>query len=412
MKPGSFYTLVYFFIIGTSICSIAQTNIALSGKVFDASTREPLGFASISIAGKPAGTVTNAVGEFDFNLPEQYSHDTLVISHIGYKSFRKNIADLSRGSLSIGLNTNPLLLNEVVIREEKLTGKEIVAEAVKNLTINYSTQPYCLKGFFREIEQENEKYVVLTEAAVDVYDKNFDGKSQQSLQEAVAVREMRRSLHYGSRKNKDNIGIALTDLLENNDVRYNRGMLRMSNTFSMDTITTYHDRLVYGISIMNETDSGMLYIDTESYGILKIIMERRSRTKGNRYYQVITRKGNHIGRVWFRFTVEFEPYENKLYLRRTHESELNEIYDKATGQVKISSMETLEFVTHNIVLNEEDKNAEQLKYGMNIKTGDYHPDFWKNYNSLKLTPLDEKLLGDLEKETTLKEQFENQNKIK
>ena len=58
----------------------AQTNLALAGKVFDATSREPLAFASISIAGKSLGTVTNAVGEFDFNLPEQYSRDTLVIS--------------------------------------------------------------------------------------------------------------------------------------------------------------------------------------------------------------------------------------------------------------------------------------------------------------------------------------------
>ena len=266
----------------------AQTNLALAGKVFDATSREPLAFASISIAGKSLGTVTNAVGEFDFNLPEQYSRDTLVISHIGYKSFRKRVADLYHEKLSIGLQTNSLLLDEVVIHE--LTGKEIVALAVKNIPLNYSQDSYCLKGFFREIEEENGKYVLLTEAAVDIYDKNFDGTSQRQLQETVVVREMRRSLHHGKRQNKHNIGIALTDLFENNDVKYNRGMLSMTNTFSVDTITTYNDRPVYGITMVNRTDSGMLYIDVETYGILKISMERKSVDKNKKYYQVFTKK--------------------------------------------------------------------------------------------------------------------------
>ena len=110
--------------------------------------------------------------------------------------------------------------------------------------------------------------------------------------------------------------------------------------------------------------------------------------------------------------MEFEPYDGKLYLRRTHESELNEFYDKGKEQVKNYHVETLEFVTHDIVLNEEDPKAKPLKYGMKLETGDYHPDFWKKYNSLKLTPLDEKLIRDLEKETTLQDQFEKQSTTK
>jgi hypothetical protein len=36
----------------------------------------------------------------------------------------------------------------------------------------------------------------------------------------------------------------------------------------------------------------------------------------------------------------------------------------------------------------------------------YHPEFWKQYNILKLTPLNEKLIHDLEKEITLQKQYE------
>ena len=90
-----------------------------------------------------------------------------------------------------------------------------------------------------------------------------------------------------------------------------------------------------------------------------------------------------------------------------HESELNETYDQA-GQLKLSSIETLEFIVINIISDKENPEAKRLKYGMMIKPGEYHEEFWKNYNILKLTPLDKKLIHDLEKEISLQEQFEKQ----
>jgi hypothetical protein len=264
-----------------------------------------------------------------------------------------------------------------------------------------------LQGFFREIEAENGKYVLLTEAAVDLYDKKFDGKPKRGLQESVDVKEMRRSLRYSGQSHRDNIGFALADLLENNDVRYNRGILNTGrNTFTLDTLTIYNGRPVFGVSMANNIDSGMLYIDTETFGFLKISMERKSRDCTKNFYQANSvSKESRIQRVWFRFSIEFENYNDKLYPRRMHESELNEFYDVATGKLKISSLETLEFVVTNIIEGKENKNAQQLKYGMMIPTGEYHEDFWKTYNTLKLTALDQQLIQDLEKEISLEEQF-------
>jgi hypothetical protein len=386
--------------------SFGQSYLTIGGSVQDEETKKPLSFASVSISGESIGTVTNVNGEFDFHIPEQYLHDTLVISHVGYKSLKRCVADI-QNKHAFELKPYAFLLNEVEIREKNLTGKEIVSKAIKNLTLNYSTKPYCLEGFFREIEEENNKYVLLTEAAVDVYDKSFDGKRKSQLQESVDVKEMRRSLRHSGLKNRNNIGIALTDLIENNDVRYNRGMMDTStNEFSIDTITAYNDRMVYGISVSNKIDKGMLYIDIETYGVLKISMERKNRDGGKYYY--INPGPNRMsrGRVWFVFSVEFELYNGKLYPRRMHESELNELYDPKTSEVKITSIETLEFVANNIHPGKESKEAKKLKYGLIIKHKEYNKEFWANYNTLKLTPLSEKLIRNLEKEISLQEQFE------
>jgi hypothetical protein len=138
-------------------------------------------------------------------------------------------------------------------------------------------------------------------------------------------------------------------------------------------------------------------------------MERKSRDEKKYYHDGFINKKQKRGQVWFRFTVEFDEYEGKLYAKRMHESELNEIYDGATGKLEIASTETLEFIVTNIALDSENKKSKHLKYGLIIKDAPYHEDFWKNFNTLKLTPLDEKLIRDLEKDISLHEQFEKQS---
>ena len=398
------------FVLLLSAMYVQGQHLLITGKVFDYRSKEPLGFASVGIAGKSLGTVTNANGEFDFFIPLEFSSDSIMISHVGYESFRGKIESLVERKNSFALKAKPVLLQEVIIQEKDLTAKEIVSKAVKNLTLNYSTKPFCLEGFFREIEQENGKYVLLTEAAIDIYDRNFDGNRKNHLQEAVDVKEMRRSLRHGQVNNRDNIGHALADLIENNDVRYNRGMLdTASNMFTLDTITQYHDRPVYSVAMQRGTDKGVLHIDTETFGILKISMERKSADPAKTFYdERMVRKDIKLRRNWFRFTVEFELYDGKLYPRRMHESEMNEFYDPATDQLTITSIETLEFVATNIIPGKENKTAKKLKYGMMIKPGEFHEAFWKNYNTLKLTPLDEKLIRDLEKDLSLQKQYEQQ----
>jgi hypothetical protein len=385
----------------------AQTTISVSGKVSDVETKTPLSFASISIMNKPLGTMTNAEGEFDFNLPIEFSNDSIVITHLGYKTYRNKISALAKGDKSIFMKAAPLQLTEVIVEEKRLTGKYIVAMAKKNLTQNYPTKPFCAEGFFREIEEENGKYVLLMEAALELYDKGFDGKPKHTFEESVQIKEMRKSLHYSSQKNRNNIGISLTDLIENNDIRYNRGMLDTSYySYVLDTVLSYDDRIVYGITASGKTDVGTLYIDQETFGILKISMERKSRDNNEKYYYIDRGQGSfQQGRVWFRFTVEYELFNNKLYPKRMHESEFNERFDKKSKELKISSTETMEFIITGIYENKESKEAKLLRYGQTLRTTPYNEQFWKNYNTLKLTPLNKRLIADLEKEMPLEKQY-------
>lgn len=399
--------LLFCVVLVMPILAKAQI-LTLSGKVTDSESNLPLSFATITIRGSAIGTVSNVSGEFDFHFPASLREGTLVVSYLGYGSFSARIASLHLDeSLSIRLRPAPVLLKEVMVEADDLSGKEIVGKAMAGIEKNYGIAPFCLQGFFREIEEENGKYVLLTEAALDVFDKGYGDKRVHGFGGvSVSLKEGRQSIRYSGRYDKDNPGFALADLLENNDVRYRRGMLdTATNTYSLDSILSYGDRSVYAVSMRNATDSGYLYIDTENYAIHSVAMERKSRDAHLKYYQLFEGDSLDIGRVYFRFTLSFREYQGKLYIHRMHESELNEIHDPETKSVRIASTESLEFITNQVLPGATRQDARPLNFRTKLDIGEYHEDFWASYNMLKLTPLNEKLISDLEREVSLKEQF-------
>ena len=71
----------------------------IRGRVLDKNGREPLAYASIYLAGKGIGTVTNDNGQFLLKLNSKYLSDTLSISCIGYKNVKTPVSSL--------INNNP-----------------------------------------------------------------------------------------------------------------------------------------------------------------------------------------------------------------------------------------------------------------------------------------------------------------
>ena len=74
---------------------MGQDFIRLTGKIKEQKNGEPIPYATISLYRAPLGTVSDTAGNFEFNIPTQHSSDTLIVSHIGYESFRKGISQVS-----------------------------------------------------------------------------------------------------------------------------------------------------------------------------------------------------------------------------------------------------------------------------------------------------------------------------
>lgn len=90
----------------------AMAQIALSGKVMDAQTREPLIGAAILVKGTASGAITDPDGEFALGYKNGFPL-TLVISYLGYES--REIVLLAPEWQEVYLSQASASLNEVTV---------------------------------------------------------------------------------------------------------------------------------------------------------------------------------------------------------------------------------------------------------------------------------------------------------
>tara|TARA_R110002012_G_scaffold11368_2_gene51333 strand:- start:1807 stop:3225 length:1419 start_codon:yes stop_codon:yes gene_type:complete len=182
------FFLLFIFFIGAT--TFAQTE--LKGKVADFLTFQPIESASVYIENTTIGSITNADGNFVLKVPQQHLQDTLVISSIGYKSFKVVISEFENGS-DIFLEEDVASLDEVVIVADPrpTTGNGIVQRAIEKLPKNLPEQPYLQKGFLRHKERNKKEYKWLIESAITLYDSSYASGAKNNLK--INVDETRKS---------------------------------------------------------------------------------------------------------------------------------------------------------------------------------------------------------------------------
>ena len=91
-------------------CTVsAQTEV--KNKIVDFLMQTPIESASIYVQNTTIGTVSNADGRFSLLVPQEFAKDTLIISSIGYKSYKTpvdefdNSFDYFAGELLTGNKT-------------------------------------------------------------------------------------------------------------------------------------------------------------------------------------------------------------------------------------------------------------------------------------------------------------------
>lgn len=392
-----------------SVHAVAQT-VTVSSKVIDRETKEPLVFASVGIKDKPIGTITNLEGEFDFHFPASYRNDVLVISILGYKMFERPVWTLLDNPMPIiEMEKTTFVLDEVVV-EDSLKGGDILRIAIARIEQNYPQNPFLLDAFYRDIKKVGGTYISLLEAATKIYDDDYKSpRNKFKLRERVALMEVRRSLGYSNKFtayfDEDNL---LEDLLLHNVVRY-RQFPEQEEFF--EALTRERDSYYNGhdIFVVSYTDQYVLrvYIDKTNFGIIRVEFENAGRGG-----EVGKRRGLVGHFVYLKKIIDFRPFNGKLFLNYiTVDSKIN-WYEMKSEQLKFETelSQQLLINTVEIDVNERIGVTEKMKsYGLQYQDLPYNKKFWDEYNVIKESPLDARIIQDLEKMGPLDKQFQNSN---
>ena len=394
--------------------------IVLSGKITDEQTKLPLSFATILVQGRADGTVSNGDGEFDLIVPQDSGNDTLLISMMGYDTYRSIIRQIQHsGAMLVNLKPRPIELKEVVISEKKVSPREIVLTAFKDVKNNFLKTPYVMKGFYRETYLEDGKAVLLTEVAIDVYDKGYTTHDP----EKVDVRSIRTSMNYRNDCFKKTVVERynlLVTALRCNPIKYQPpylvGNLKKAK-FRIDSVVYLNDRPVYVISYFTYIARFPLFerkntvcIDAENHIIYKYGWDEYA-TQG-KYSEKAWRLSQDspylISRRRISTIYEYGSYEGKMGLKYYDSKCYDDILNASDGSVALEALNQETWVITGVDTKNVDSNhPETLRrdQSLNAQAKQYDPAFWKNYKEVKLVPLTRKDVKNLEKEMTLEKQF-------
>lgn len=137
--------------------------ITVKGIVTDSITGEALPYAELLIQGSAYGTVTNDKGEFSLSVPA--GRKILVVSYLGYESYKMELIPEKTPYLSITLSPDEVYLQEVVIKpqKEKYRKKDnpavrLVREIIdrKNLNSPYSQDYFSYEHYEKILFAMNE----------------------------------------------------------------------------------------------------------------------------------------------------------------------------------------------------------------------------------------------------------------
>ena len=381
-------------------------NLTISAKAIDQETKEPLPFASVGIRGKPIGTITNLLGEFDFHFANEYRNEVFVISMLGYQNFEAPVWTLlDTKELEITLTKSTTVLKTVII-SDSLLGGDILRIAMVRIEQNFPDRPFMMDGFYRDVKKIGDTYVSLLEAAIQIYDENYrEPRNKSKLRERVSLREVRRSIGYTYKFttyfDQDNL---LEVLLLNNDVRYR--LLPDEDVFFNNLVreadSYYNGHEVFVVSHNKEFDL-QIFIDKKTFGIIHVAYENKIPEDLGRKSGLI-RKFESIKRV-----VDFRFFEGKFFLNYlTIDYKVN-WYDPETDKLRFETELKQQLLINQVFSEPEERIGITKKmrgYGLQYQDLPYNKKFWEEYNVIKDSPLDKKIIADLELEGPLEEQFE------
>ena len=414
-------TLGLLFLVNTALWAQVQT---IRGVVQEDGTNETVPFVHLRITGKAYGTSTNLDGQFEIKLDLQVMRQqrlSLTLSCIGYHNLRIAAEDLQPTNTFV-LKPNTTSLAGVTVTGKKPKkklinqGRRIVALALRRIPANYHSKTVLYPSFYRHYCAENETYVRLIEAALDVY--RSQSKPYRALYPAenleFQVHQLRRSFDFTKSARLSHPPISLNFLLANDLTSYeykNPFFNKRAITYALRDTTFLDEQKVAVVDFQApstaahpESLDGTFYIGLNDYAFLKMDVHERF-ARGT----ISDSVDLHIVKTTF-----YKKLSDKYYLDRTF-SDLEALHltfgmdHEVTDSVVHRSH--VELITNDVQLNPSKKVEGDEPKKEELRQIEYDSLFWKKYTILEATEVEKKIIADLSERLSLEKQFEMFNDI-
>lgn len=366
---------------------LAQTTI--TGRIIDAETGEKIAFASIST--NQASTLTNEEGNFTFQVKELPVD--LVISHLNYG--KSSLLIKENRDQTIRLKAIPILLPEVQIGNY---ARELVSHAAQKLMDNFQLKFYG-KALYRQSTQIDNQTSEWQEII-------YATKSSNSRLEGTSVIKGRYAAQDAIYKFED--FSYFTKAYGLIDVDTNRHAVVTLNGsdryhYSVTNLRKEGEREIAEIRYISKSperynnSNGTLFIDTDSYNIIKFAFET---------YSDLGMKMKNKHPLWimkmvnpkFQFEMSFKDFAGSRvieYLKVKYNFDYH--LKKEIHPIQVSTLTYLYDTStqlNNIPYDKANSGGNDRDV---IKKFTYDPEFWKRNAVFERTPEENKAINDLER---------------
>jgi hypothetical protein len=362
----------------------------ISGQILSGMDQTPLEFATVWIPSTWEGTISNANGIFRINLPGPDPPDTIAIGCMGYTSRRIPISDLHDSLNRIFLDPAIIPIQEVVIRRSE--PMYLIRQALDRITENYDSDPVIETAFYRESIQKNTRYVMVSEAVIEIYKPGgYDVDREQ-----VRLLKGRKNLDFHETDTfmvKLKAGLKTSFMLD--FIRYRPEFLdpELFHLFryKMADIVTVHDRNTYAVDFKQKPNTdpphyqGRIYIDMESMAFSGIELQVDPQTISRATNAMVLRKPRNlkVRPLSAIYQVSYKSDGEKFYLSLIRA----DVRFRIRNRRKLFGNE-FRTISEMAVTHLQTDGANRFRPRETTDTGDifadlvggYDPEFWGPYN--------------------------------
>lgn len=274
----------YFFRDNTLILAPVMNDVAkrdhilVKGAIVNERNDKAIPFATVYVPGASIGTISNYEGNFELFLPVRDSIDSLEVSCIGYKPAIIKSRDFLTGKVQVRLRPSNFQIDELIVRPED--PKTLIRESLEKKDENYSTKPAMLTAFFRESSKQNDHYIALSEAVIDIYKTSYANDDPDLV-------KLKKGRHGTNIEQPELVNLVVEGGLYNSMqldiVKYGVSFIDPDYFNAYDYTLTrhifYQGRLTYVISFRFNGNApitgfdGKLYMDVETLAIVRADFE-------------------------------------------------------------------------------------------------------------------------------------------